>query len=217
MILDSIDLKQQLYVLRGDGGFSCLGFGVARDRMLLYLKRMGRTLPDPIPYGDREAFALYQSIEREYMAHPASRETTFDLHTPDAVARILEEARLRRRRLRIYYGDRETGRDWNSNSDILGYIGRSMGPIRVPLLLDRLSSSGGGAILTADIVKIQQADTKAVLWVHSAYHTLPMAVGPAVNTGYMEAVYRNGELHAQFRRKGEAAKFIDRMLDLRMR
>jgi hypothetical protein len=31
-----------------------------------------------------------------------------------------------------------------------------------------------------------------------------------VNIGYIEAVYRNGELHAQFRNKGEAAKFIDR-------
>src|SRR5260370_2132133 len=125
MPLDTINFEQQLYVIRESVGFSCLGFAAARDWMMMYLQRMGHALPDPVPFGSREAFELYQSIKRQYMAHPASQATTFDPHTPDQVKGILEDARLRHFRLRIYIGDRETGLDWNEANDVLGYISRS--------------------------------------------------------------------------------------------
>ncbi len=216
MPLDNINFEQQLYVIRESGGFSCLGFAVARDRTIMYLQRMGHVLPDAVPFGSREAFELYQSIERQYIAHPSSQATSFDPHTPDQVKAILEDARLRYFRLRIYIGDRETGLDWNEEHDVLGYIGRSMGPIRVPLLLRSRTSSGGPALLTACIVKLQRAADKLVLWQHPAYHTRIFTAGPAVDDGYVEAAYRDGELHAQFKKSGEAVKFIDKMLGRRM-
>jgi len=216
MILDRINPKQRLYVLRERGGFSCLGFDVARDRTMMYLTLMGHALPDSVPYGNREAFELYQSIEQQYIDHPASKATTFDPHTPDRVKSILEDARLKHFRLRIYIGDSETGLDWNEVHDVLGYIGRSMGPIRVPLLLRTRASSGGPAILTACIVKLQSAGDRRVLWQHPAYHTRTFSIGPAVNEGYTEAAYRSGSLHAQFKKSGDAGKFIDKMLGRRM-
>jgi len=216
MSLDNINFEQQLYVIRESGGFSCLGFAVACDRTIMYLQRMGHVLPDAVPFGSREAFELYQSIERQYIAHPSSQATSFDPHTPDQVKAILEDARLRHFRLRIYIGDRETGLDWNEEHDVLGYIGRSMGPIRVPLLLRTRASSGGPAILTACIVKLQSAGDRRVLWQHPAYHSRTFSIGPAVNEGYTEAAYRSGSLHAQFKKSGDAGKFIDKMLGRRM-
>lgn len=216
MILDSINPEQRLYVLRESGGFSCLGFDVARDRMMMYLELMGHKLPDPIPYGNREAFELYERIERQYIAHPASKATTFDPHTAEAVKALLENARLKHLRLRLYMGDAATGLDWNEEHDVLGYISRSMGPIRVPILIKTQASSGGPAILTACIVKLQSVDGKRVLWQHTAYHSRTFTLGPAVNDPYIEAVYRDGSLHAQFKKSGDAGKFIDKMLGLRM-
>ncbi len=215
MMLHKIDDDQKLYV-GASGGVSCLGFDVVRDRTILYFKRMGLAPPNPVPYGDHEAYELYESAERQYIAHPASKATTFEPHTPDPVIAILEDARCRLVRLRIFYGDRETGRDWNEENDVLGYIGRSMGPIRVPLLIKTRASTGGFAILTAHIVRIQSASDKRVLWQHATYHSLPFALGPAVSDGYVEAVYRDGRMHAQFKKPGDAARFMDRILGRRM-
>lgn len=216
MTIHKVDDEQKLYVLRASGGISCLGFDVVRDRTILYCKRMGLAPPDPVPYGNQEAYELYVSVERQYIAHPASKATTFEPHTPDPVIAILEDARNRQSRLRLYYGNRETGRDWNDENDVLGYIGRSMGPIRAPLLIKTRASRGGFAILTAHIVRIQSARDKRVLWEHATYHSLPFALGPSVHDGFVEAVYRDGQMHAQFNKPGDAAKFMDRILGRRM-
>jgi hypothetical protein len=74
-------------------------------------------------------------------------ETHFHTETPPAVRRILESARQSGTRLRVFYGDAKTGAPWLEESDVLGRIGRSMGPVRVPLILARANSSGGPALL----------------------------------------------------------------------
>jgi hypothetical protein len=215
-MLDSINLDQNLYVMSAGKGYTCLGFDVARDRTLMYIELMGGTAPADMPHGTREAYDLYQRVEAQYVSHPASRGTTFDPHTPDRVKEILEAARRSRRRLRLYYGNRLSGLDWNEENDTTGYVGRSMGPIRVPLLIKSIASSGGPAILTNCIVKIQRTSDKQVVWQHSEYHTRSFTIGPAKDQGYAEAVYRDGDLHAQFRHRGQATRFIDTMLGRRM-
>ena len=83
----------------------------------------------------------------------------FDTRTPDKVCEILSQySRMRSigsdSRLRVWYGDTDTGRCWNEEHDVTGYVGRSTGSIKVPLLLHNSRSSGGTAILDSCIVRI---------------------------------------------------------------
>ena len=81
---------------------------------------------------------------------------SFDSRTPDRVCEILESYNRtgREQRLRLYYGDTETGRCWMEEHDTIGYIGRSTGSVKIPLLIHNSRSMGGGAILDHCIVKI---------------------------------------------------------------
>lgn len=99
--------------------------------------------------------------------------TSFDSRTPDEVIRVLENARLNRTRLHISLGETEgpqAGKDWLEEWDVMGYVGRSMGPVKVPLLIANRRSTGGGAILDHCIVRIRESAGGRVLYQHPLYH-----------------------------------------------
>ena len=103
--------------------------------------------------------------------------TAFHAKTPQRVMSIISEAlhTERRTRLSFAWGDTETGRDWGETYDIAGYIGRSTGRIKIPLLIPKINSHGGGAILDDCIVKIERkfyGDRKySVIYKHPKYYT----------------------------------------------
>jgi hypothetical protein len=68
--------------------------------------------------------------------------TSYHDSTPDAVIRVLESARLNRTRLHISFGDPDSGRDWLEEFESHGYVGRSTGPVKVPLILATRRSVG---------------------------------------------------------------------------
>lgn len=74
--------------------------------------------------------------------------------TPSEVVHHLEVAREGDFRIRLWLGDTKTGRDWLEEWDVVGTVGCSMGPIKVPLLLRSSRSTGGGAISTDNIVRL---------------------------------------------------------------
>ena len=96
--------------------------------------------------------------------------TTFHDETPIAVCNILNDAINSRqsKRIRIFLGDSETGKDWNEWYDTIGYIGRSCGPVKIPLMIHNTRSHGGGAVLDHCIVRIT-IDKKTV-YQHPNYH-----------------------------------------------
>ena len=99
--------------------------------------------------------------------------TSYHEKTPDAVIRVMENARQNRTRLHVSLGftdGSETGKDWLEENDVYGYIGRSTGPIKVPLLIPNRRSLGGGAILDHCIVRIRQSAGGRVLYQHPKYH-----------------------------------------------
>lgn len=96
--------------------------------------------------------------------------TTYDDNTPTRVIEILEDARLSRengsrwQRLWIMYGDVDTGRHWEQATESKGYIGRSTGTDKIPLLIKTKNSLGGEAILDAAIIEIRTSNGGEVLY-----------------------------------------------------
>lgn len=129
--------------------------------------------------GDLADWQQRKKIYFETDAHGATYQiiggTAYHLQTPAAVIRVLENTRHNGKRIRIFYGDMETGRDWCEEYDTIGTIGRSMGKIKIPLLIKNSRSMGGGAILDHCIIKITEAAGGRVLYQASNY--TPPAVG----------------------------------------
>lgn len=86
--------------------------------------------------------------------------TYYHVNTPEAVISELEKARAFGRRIRVFYGyteteaDGEPGTSWDEENDVVGYVGRSTGSVKVPLLVYNKRSTGGGALLDHCIVAI---------------------------------------------------------------
>jgi hypothetical protein len=85
---------------------------------------------------------------------PIINGTTYSSGTPEGVIRVLENARVTRYRIAIFYGDPATGKVWGDVE--VGTVGRSMGPERIPIILKTSRSSGGGGILTDNIIRIEK-------------------------------------------------------------
>jgi hypothetical protein len=96
--------------------------------------------------------------------------THYKSETPDAVISILEQARTSRWRLRMHYGDRETGRAWGDVTT--GYIGRSTGPVKIPLAIRDSRCLGGSGILDHCIIRIEHANKKlgGMIWQSANAH-----------------------------------------------
>lgn len=94
--------------------------------------------------------------------------------TLQEIVDVLEEARAKQWRIRIHYGNPYTGCDWNEDYDVTGRIGRSMGPIKVPILLYRRGSMCGSPIPDHRIVRIHFSNMEKCrgddLYLHPRYH-----------------------------------------------
>lgn len=95
--------------------------------------------------------------------------TSYHQETSGAVRMELEWARTNKKLIRIWYGDTDTGRAWMEEHDVLGYVGRSTGPIKIPLLLAKRTSDGGGAILDHCIVRIDDVNGERTMYKHPRY------------------------------------------------
>jgi len=74
--------------------------------------------------------------------------------TPPEVVSALDRAMHTKARVRIFYGDRTTGRDWLEENMVVGTVGRSTGSVPIAILLSSSRSSGGAGILTDSIVRL---------------------------------------------------------------
>lgn len=138
--------------------------------------------------------------------------TYYHQDTPAAVIDVLESVRRNGTRIRLSYGDVETGRDWLEEWDVQGRISRSMGPVKVPILLARTTSVGGPALLEHCILKIRQTGKGGrVLYRHPRHHQPTFTVQPSSVPGYQAEVLANGEVHARFKTTAQANRWIATM------
>lgn len=90
--------------------------------------------------------------------------TFYYLDTPDRLIEILEDIREKKTRIRIEYGDVNTGKSWGETHDISGTIGRTMGSLKCPILLYNSRSISGGIIFTDRILEIRTSKDKKLLY-----------------------------------------------------
>lgn len=86
----------------------------------------------------------------------------------------LSNALQTRKRVRIWYGDVNTGCAWNEEYDVVGRIGRSCGEYKEPLMVAKSNSWGGPAILTDSIIRIDDVESKRVVYMQHNFHVEPM-------------------------------------------
>lgn len=102
--------------------------------------------------------------------------TYYHENTRDGIIAILEDVRNRKIRVRLYYGDAKTGLADGGSED--GSLSRSMGPVKVPILLHNANSEVGPQLLDHCIVRIRYANTKwgGDIYLHPHFHeTAPAA------------------------------------------
>ena len=75
------------------------------------------------------------------------------------------------RRCRVFYGDKETGRSWNDEHDVMGTLSNSTGNTACLILVPTRRSMGGGALLDSCIIRIDDIKTKSVLYSHPKFHS----------------------------------------------
>ena len=93
----------------------------------------------------------------------------FKKDTNDDVCNILAKyCGDKKQRVRVFYGNTDTGKDWLEVYNTIGYIGKSCGNIKIPLMLSKRDSAGGSPILDDYIVKI--TINKKVVYKHPLYN-----------------------------------------------
>jgi hypothetical protein len=96
--------------------------------------------------------------------------TAFHQDTPREVREVLDRCINSRRgmRVRIWLGDTKSGKAWNGQEhDVIGYIGRSSGTYKIPLMVYNTRALGGGGILDHCIIKITCG--RSVLYQHPQF------------------------------------------------
>lgn len=140
---------------------------------------------------------------------------TYELHfnheTPEKVKKVLTQAYHLKNRIRVYYGDTETGRDWLEEFDTMGRVGHSTGVQKVPLLIHNKRSLGGGAILCDSIVRIQDIKSGRDLYRADNYHQPALDIVHLPRRGYPcldYVVTADSAEHARFCTKAKAEIFV---------
>ena len=119
------------------------------------------------------------------------------------------------RRVRIWYGDIETGRSWCDEFEITGRIGRSAGRISFPIMVNNSRSCGGMALIDDRIIRIDVIKEKRTLYKLDNFHVEDMKVYEIFgNANYKYQVAKlsedsgEGEVQASFKTEQQAHNYV---------
>lgn len=129
--------------------------------------------------------------------------------TLPAVVAALDNAIQTGASVRLVLGDRTTGRAWLEEWDVTGRVSRSMGPIKVPILLPSARSRSGGAILTDSIVRLFVNGRE--VYKHPTFSQALLTTAYDVGQSYPATVLADNQVHARFKTATRAARWIDFM------
>lgn len=118
------------------------------------------------------------------MEYTAYNNLSFVKNTDPRIMKVLSDLVHKNDRIRIWYGDPETGKSWVEENDIIGCVGKSTGITPITLLIKNKRSLGGGGILTAHIVKLVNISKNIILYVHPLFNEPTITVDN--NTVYVD-------------------------------
>lgn len=146
-----------------------------------------------------------------YDKYKVYNDTWYCFNTPDRVIQILDGAMKNHERIRVFYGDTETGRDWMEIYDTIGYVSRSCGNVKIPLLIKNSRSIGGTGILDGSIVKI--TIDKVIVYQQSNYRLPNMEIREASDSlkaiGYNYSTFADGKNDFNCETMKQAENHID--------
>mgnify|MGYP000314214845 CR=1 FL=1 len=214
-LLHSINEEQRVFVFKsGGGGFSCWGFQNALDEVFCLQTRLGEPVVE-FALGDpavlKESDRLVSILDKS----PVRMSTWFNRHTCPEVKTALDAARNQGTKVRLWVGDTKTGLAWLEENDVYGRIGRSMGPMRVPLLIEDGVGFGGGAILDHCIVRIDgwKGSHNWTIYKHPLWHLPEMSIKDNADSETMKkypvVVEVGGEVQARFVSQAKAQQYVD--------
>jgi hypothetical protein len=168
--LPTLSPDGRLYVIDTGHGVTTLSVASCRTWVTHLSRLANRQMPSLSPEDLDGLYLQYVALRQHWCDTPSlNARTLFHPQTPVDLCRRLERAREQNARVRIVLGDAATGRAWLEEHDLIGRIGRSCGPMRVPLLLEE-GESGGPALLDHCIVKLIDLDRHKTLYCHGSFH-----------------------------------------------
>jgi hypothetical protein len=215
-----VNVEQGLYTISTGNGYSCLGFDVAFNRAAEIAAALGRPelAPRPENKGTPSGYADYIAVVNA--ARDSGRRIVLWGDTPQELRNVIERAYSTQRRVRVHYGDKDTGRVWLEELDVIGRIGRSSGWLPCYLLCNNARSLGGGALLAERILRMQDVETKETLYKHASYKAPEFEVMSdcGAEDGYTFQVRtKGGDVQARFKTEQAARNYIAFMRGERMR
>lgn len=228
----ALNNEQKLFVITSGNSVSCLGFQVVYEQGVEFARRimavsektrLAKGMASLLELvslrkeqiGTLEQYTQYRALMAGYLKL-GDNATWFDGRTPKKVQRALEDARKSGDRMRVFLGDATTGLDWMEEYDTIGRIGRSIGPMKSPLLLPD-GDCGGPALLTDCIVRLINVTTGEEVYRNAKYHIPKMVMEEAASydkvDGYTHCVKvenKEGamEPRANFKSQAEAAHWL---------
>jgi hypothetical protein len=165
------DKDSRNYVIQGTDFVTTLGFDVVAENIKAMSERMG-VPPPAMTVGSVDAYQVYQDLLTMFSLHTSSKQTWFTPGTHKKVQKVLSAAHANSDLIRIFYGNVITGHDWCEEEDVVGFVGRSNGVFKVPLLLEAYQASSttlesanyGDSILTHCIVRIIDVSSQKELF-----------------------------------------------------
>jgi hypothetical protein len=156
------------------------------------------------------------STGKEYLQTDSG--TCYNVGTDVKVIDCVENAQRTRQRVRVWFGDVSTGKSWNEENDVCGYIGRSTGAIiKVPLLVSKSNSYGGGILLSDCIVKMVDTKTGRELYKHANFSQSVFTVTDSSDLKeYTANVLQDGSVYARCKKMSSAQRLADFMNGKRM-
>ncbi len=135
--------------------------------------------------------------------------TYYHIETNLQVIEVLEQCRLNNTRIRLFLGDTITGKVWPELHDVTGYVSRSTGVVKVPILRYNSIAVGGGAILDHCIMKI--SDTKGNVLYKAGNYKEPVIEIKGNEAQGIQVIYDNEPI-ANCKTLKEANKLKEQLL-----
>lgn len=88
----------------------------------------------------------------------------------NVLGEVYQKRSLKSTRLRIWYGNTETGRAWNDTFNVAGYIGRSASRHPQPVVQQFKSAMQGEVLSTDKIIRIDIVETGETVYRHKHFH-----------------------------------------------